>query len=52
MKNDHDPLSKDFLEKRMGHEAYGHMRNWGSIAIWLVFIVVVCGLVLYLVFGG
>jgi hypothetical protein len=47
-----DPLGKELLEKRMGHTAYGHMRSWGSIAIWLVLIVVVCGLGLYLIFGG
>ena len=26
---------QSYLEKRMGHKAYGHMRNWGLIAIWL-----------------
>ena len=52
MKDDHHPLSQDWLEKQMGHKAYGHMRNWGSIAIMLVLIVVVCGLVLYWIVGG
>jgi hypothetical protein len=46
------PTSQDWLEKRMGHKAYGHMRNWGKIAIWLVLIVVACGLVLYWIVGG
>jgi hypothetical protein len=52
MKDDQRPLTEDLVEKRMGHEAYGYMRSWGSIAIWLVLIVVVCGLVLYWIFGG
>ena len=39
---------RPYLEKRMGHKPYGHVRSWGKIAIWLVLIVVACGLVLYL----
>jgi hypothetical protein len=52
MNDDRRPLTQDWLEKRMGHEAYGQKRNWGAIAIGLVLIVVVCGLILYLIFGG
>jgi len=52
MKDDHHPLTQNWLEKRMGHQAYGHMRNWGSIALWLVLIAVVCGLALFWIFGG
>jgi len=37
-----------FLEKRMGHKAYGNLPTLGKIAIWLVLIVIACGLVLYL----
>jgi hypothetical protein len=51
MKHDHRPLSEDYIEERMGHKAYAHMRNWGLIATWLVLMVVVCGLVLYWIFG-
>ena len=39
MKDDDHPLTQDWLEKQMGHKAYGHMRNWGSIILWLVLIV-------------
>ena len=53
MKDDHRrPLAQDWLEKQMGHKAYGHMRNWGLIAICLVLIVVVFCLVLYWIVGG
>jgi hypothetical protein len=52
MEDDRRPLTQDWLEERMGHKAYGAKRNWGAIAIGLVLIVVVCGLVLYLIFGG
>jgi hypothetical protein len=52
MNDDRRPLTQDWLEKRMGHEAYGEKRNWGAIAIGLVSIVVVCGLILYLIVGG
>jgi hypothetical protein len=52
MEDDRHPLSQDWLEKRMGHEAYGHMRNWGSIVLWLVLIAAVCGLALFWIFGG
>lgn len=52
MNDDHHPLSQDWLEKRMGHKAYGHMRSWGSIVICLVLIVLVCGVALYWIFGG
>jgi hypothetical protein len=52
MKDHRRPLAEELLEKRMGHKAYGHMRNWGLIAIWLLLIVVLCGLVLYWIFGG
>jgi hypothetical protein len=52
MNDDRRPLTQDWLEKRMGHEAYRATRNWGAIAIGLVLIVVVCGLVLYLIVGG
>jgi hypothetical protein len=52
MEDDRHPVSQDWLEKRMGHQAYGHMRNWGSIALWLVLIAVVCGLALFWIFGG
>jgi hypothetical protein len=52
MNDDHHPLGQDWLEKRMGHQAYGHMRNWGSIVLWLVLIAGVCGLVLFWIFGG
>lgn len=52
MEDDRHPVSQDWLEKRMGHQAYGHMRNWGSIALWLVAIAVVCGLALFWIFGG
>jgi hypothetical protein len=52
MEDDRHPLSQDWLEKRMGHQAYGHMRNWGSIVLWLVLIAVLCGLALFLIFGG
>jgi hypothetical protein len=51
MKDDDHPLTQDWLEKQMGHKAYGHMRNWGSIVLWLMLIVVVCGFVLYWIFG-
>ena len=51
MKDDDRPLTQDWLEKQMGHKAYGHMRNWGSIALWLLLIVVVCGFILFWVFG-
>ena len=37
-----------FLEKQMGHKAYGHVPQLGKIAIWLVLIAIACGLVLYL----
>jgi hypothetical protein len=47
-----DPLGQDWLEKRMGHKVYGHMRNWGSIILWLVLIAGVCGLVLFWILGG
>ena len=36
------------LEKKMGHEPYGHVPSLGKIAIWLVLIAIACGLVLYL----
>jgi hypothetical protein len=52
MKDDHHPLSQEWLEKQMGHKAYGHMRDWGLIVICLVLIVLVCGLALYWIFGG
>ena len=52
MNDDRRPLAQDWLEKRMGHEAYGEKRNWGAIAIGLVLIVVACGLILYLIVGG
>jgi hypothetical protein len=49
MDDDH-PTTQDwsFLERKMGHKAYKGLRDWGKIAIWLVLIVVACGLVLYL----
>jgi hypothetical protein len=50
--NDDHPTTQDWLEKRMGHRAYAHMRDWRKIAIWLVLIVVACGLVLYWIVGG
>jgi hypothetical protein len=37
-----------YLEKRMGHKPYGHVRSWGKIAMWLVSIAIACGLILYL----
>jgi hypothetical protein len=37
-----------YLEKRLGHKPYGHVRSWGKIAIWLVLIAIACGLILYL----
>jgi hypothetical protein len=46
--DDDRPPRQDWIEKRMGHKAYGHKRKWGLIAIGLVLIVVVCGLALYL----
>jgi hypothetical protein len=52
MKNDHHPPAQDLLEKQMGHKAHGHMRNWGTIVISLVLIVVVCALALYWIVGG
>jgi hypothetical protein len=52
MKDDHRPLSQNWLEKRMGHQAYGYMRNWGSIVLCLVLIAAVCGLALFWIFGG
>ncbi|MGA7489027.1 MAG: hypothetical protein WBW74_19055 [Xanthobacteraceae bacterium] len=52
MNDDRRPLTEDWVEQRMGHKAYGHVRNWGAIAILLVLIVVVGGLILYWVFGG
>jgi hypothetical protein len=52
MNDDRRPLTQDWLEKRMGHEAYRGKRNWGAISIGLVLIVVVCGLILYLIVGG
>ena len=42
MDDDH-PL----LEQRMGHKPYGGVPRLGKIAIWLVLIVIACGLVLY-----
>jgi len=51
MSDDRRPLSQDWLEKQMGHKAYGHMRNWGAIVIGLLLIVGVCGLILYWLFG-
>jgi hypothetical protein len=47
-----DPPTQEWIEKRMGHEAYGTVRAWGKIAIWLVLIVVACGLLLYFVVSG
>jgi hypothetical protein len=44
--SDDDPTTH--LERKMGHKAYKDFRNWGKIAIWLVLIVLACGLVLYL----
>ena len=52
MKNDHHPPAQDWLERKMGHKAYGHMRHWGTIVISLVLIVVVCALALYWIVGG
>ena len=52
MNDDRRPLTQDWLEKRMGHEAYREKRSWGAIAIGLVLIVVVCGLILYLIVEG
>jgi hypothetical protein len=52
MKDAREPLGKELLEKRMGHEAYGQMRNWGSIALWLVLLAAAFAFVLYLVVGG
>jgi hypothetical protein len=52
MEDDRRPLSQDWLEKRMGHQAYGHMRNWGSIVLCLVLIAGVCGFALFWIFGG
>ena len=43
MDDDH-PL----LEKRMVHKPYGDIPRLGKIAIWLVLIVIACGLALYL----
>ena len=37
-----------FIEKQMGHKSYVQKRNWGAIAIWLVVIVIACGVLLYL----
>jgi hypothetical protein len=47
-----DRPAKDWVEKRLGHEAYREPRAWGKIALWLVLGVFACGLVLYLAFGG
>ena len=47
-----DRPTQDWIEKRMGHEAYRETRSWGKIAIWLVLIVVACGVLLYLIVGG
>ena len=52
MKDHHRPLAEDLVEKQIGYKASRHMRNWGLIAIWLLLIVVVCGLVLYWIVGG
>jgi hypothetical protein len=52
MNDDHHTLTQDWLEKQMGHKAYGHMRNWGAIVVSLVLIAVVCGLILYWIVGG
>ena len=52
MKNDDHPLTQDWLEKQMGHKAYGHMRNWGTIVISLVLIAVVFALALHWIVGG
>jgi len=49
---DYHPPTQDWLEKQMGHKAYGEMRSWGRIALGLLLVVVACGLVLYLVVGG
>ena len=46
--DDHQRPRQDWIEKQMGHEAYGHKRNWGAISIGLVSLAVVCGLALYL----
>jgi hypothetical protein len=37
-----------YLEKRLGHKAYGHVPRLAKIAIWLVLIAEACSLVLYL----
>jgi hypothetical protein len=47
-----DRPTQDWLEKRMGHEAYRETRPWGKIAMWLVLSVVACALLLYLIVGG
>ena len=48
MNDDHPTQDWSFLERKMGHNTYKDLRNWGKIAIWLVLIAVACGLVLYL----
>jgi hypothetical protein len=47
-----DRPTQDWVEKRMGHEAYRETRSWGKIAILLVLGVFACALVLYLIVGG
>ena len=39
---------RPYLQKKMGHKAYGDVPRLGKIAIWLVLIAVACGLILYL----
>lgn len=47
-----DRRTQDYIEKRMGHEAYREPRPWGKIALWLVLAVIACGVLLYLIVGG
>jgi hypothetical protein len=42
-----DPLEKQVTDQ-MGHKPYAHVPSLGKISIWLLSIVVVCGLLLYL----
>jgi hypothetical protein len=39
---------RTFLEKKWGYKLYGDMPRLGKIAIWLVFIAIARGLILYL----
>ena len=39
---------RPYLENKIGHKPYKTVPRIGKIAIWLVLIVVACGLLLYL----